>query len=125
MPCASGRAAREIYARYGRRADSDTMNQSSSRVLAESRLTIAGGLLRGTLRLLWHAVRLPVYVFLVILEPVVSFVLGALALLGVLTALFFKLYGVPHFPFALILGVSVGSGLMQVGYYALLRVFGR
>jgi len=57
-----------------------------------------------------------VYVFLVILEPVVSFVLGALALLGVLTALFFKFYGVPHFPLALMLGVSVGFGLMQVGY---------
>ena len=85
----------------------------------------SGDLLRGTLRLLWHTVRLPVYVFLVILEPVVSFVLGALALLGVLTALFFKFYGVPHFPFALMLGVSVGLGLMQVGYYALLRVFGR
>ncbi|MGB6603286.1 MAG: hypothetical protein WBE65_03210 [Steroidobacteraceae bacterium] len=40
------------------------------------------------------------YVFLVILEPVVRFILGALALLGVLTALFFKIYGVPHFPFA-------------------------
>lgn len=74
------------------------MNQSSSRVLADRRLTIAGGLLRGTLRLLWHAVRLPVYVFLVILEPVVRFILGALALLGVLTALFLKFYGVRTFP---------------------------
>jgi hypothetical protein len=100
------------------------MNQSSSRVLAERRLTIAGGLLRVTLRLLWHAVRLPVYMFLVILKPVVRFILGALALLGVLTALFFKLYGVPHFPFALMLGVSVGFGLMLAGYYALLRLFG-
>jgi hypothetical protein len=54
----------------------------------------AGDLLRGTLRLLWHTGRLPAYVFLVILEPVVRFVLGALALLGVLTALFFKFYGV-------------------------------
>jgi hypothetical protein len=101
------------------------MNQSSSRVLAEGRLAIAGGCLRGTLRLLWQAVRLPVYAFLVILEPVVRFVLGALALLGVLTALFFKLYGVPHFPFALMLGVSVGLALVLTGYYALLRVFGR
>ncbi len=84
-----------------------------------------GRFLRGTLRLLWHAVRLPVYIFLVTLEPVVSFILGALALLGVLTALFFKFYGVPHFPFALMLGVSVGFGLMQVGYYALIRLFGR
>jgi len=101
------------------------MNQSSSRALAESRLTIAGDLLRATLRLLWHAVRLPVFVFLAILEPIVSFVLGALALLGVLTALFSKFYGVPHFPFALMLGVSVGFGLIQVGYYALLRLLGR
>jgi hypothetical protein len=101
------------------------MNQSSSRALAESRLTIAGDLLRATLRLLWHAVRLPVFVFLAILEPIVSFILGALALLGVLTALFSKFYGVPHFPFALMLGVSLGFGLMQVGYYALLRLFGR
>jgi hypothetical protein len=85
----------------------------------------AGDLLRGTLRLVWHALRLPVFIFLAILEPVVSFVLGALALLGVLTALFFKLYGAPHFPFALMLGMSVGFGLMLVGYYALLRLFGK
>lgn len=85
----------------------------------------AGNLLCGTLSLLWHALRLPVYVLLVILEPVVCFILGALALLGVLTAVFLKVYGVPHFPFALMLGVSVGFGLMQVGYYALLRSFGR
>jgi hypothetical protein len=84
-----------------------------------------GRFLRGTLRLLWHALRLPVFVFLAILEPVVSFVLGALALLGVLMALFSKFYGVPHFPFVLTLGVSVGLGLMQVGYYALLRLFAR
>ena len=57
-----------------------------------------GRFLPGTLRLLWHVLRLPVFMFLAILEPVVSFVLGALALLGVLTALFFKFYGVPHFP---------------------------
>jgi hypothetical protein len=101
------------------------MNQSSSRVLVESRPTITGGLLPGTLRLLWHAVRLPVLMLLTILEPVVRFILGALALLGVLTALFFRFYGVPHFPLALMLGVSVGLGLMLVGYYALLRLFAR
>jgi hypothetical protein len=85
----------------------------------------AGDLLRGTVRLLWYALRLPVLMFLAILEPVVRFILGALALLGVLTALFFNFYGVPHFPFALMLGVSVGFGLMLAGYYALLRVLGR
>jgi hypothetical protein len=70
-------------------------------------------------------VRLPAYVLLVILEPVVRFVLGAFALLGVLAASFFRLYGVPHFPFALMLGASVGLGLVLVGYYALLRMLGR
>lgn len=85
----------------------------------------AGDLRRGTLRFLWHAVRLPVYVFLVILEPVVCFILGALALLGVITAVLLKVYGVPHFPFALMLGMSLGLGLMLTGYYALLDVFGR
>jgi len=84
-----------------------------------------GRFLGGALRLLWHVLRLPVFTFLAILEPVVSFVLGALALLGVLTALFFKFYGVPHFPFALMLGMSVGPGLIRVGYYALLRLFSR
>jgi hypothetical protein len=101
------------------------MSQPSSRVIPESRPTIAGGLLRDTLRLLWHAVRLPVLMLLTILEPVVRFILGALALLGVLTALFFGFYGVPHFPFALMLGVSVGCGLMLAGYHVLLRVLGR
>ena len=101
------------------------MSHLSQRALDESRLTIAGDLLRGTLRLLWHALRLPVLMFLAILEPVVRLILGTLALLGVLTALFFKFYGVPHFPFALMLGMSVGFGLMLVGYYALLRLFGR
>jgi len=100
------------------------MNDSSPRALAENRLPTAGDLLRGTHRFLWRALRLPVYVFLVILEPVVRFILGTLALLGVLTALFFKFYGVPHFPFVLMLGVSVGLGLILVGYYALLRLFG-
>ena len=68
---------------------------------------------------------MPVLVFLVILEPVVRFVLGALALLGVLAALFFEAYGLPHFPLVLMLGVSVGLGLMLAGYYALLRLFAR
>jgi hypothetical protein len=85
----------------------------------------ADDLLRGAVRLLWQTVRLPVYVFLAILEPVVRFVLGALTLLGVLTALFFKLYGVPRFPFTFMLGASAGLGLMLVGYYALLRLLSR
>jgi peptidoglycan/LPS O-acetylase OafA/YrhL len=101
------------------------MNESSPRVLSESRLPTAVEFIRGAAHLLWHALRLPVLVFLVILEPVVRVILGALALLGVLAALFFKAYGVPHFPFALMLGVSVGLGLMLAGYHAVLRLLDR
>jgi hypothetical protein len=61
---------------------------------------------------------------LVILEPVVSFVLGSLALLGVLTALFWKLVGPPHFPFFLVLGISLSFELALILYHALLRLLG-
>jgi hypothetical protein len=101
------------------------MSQPSPRVLSESRLITARDYIWGTTRLLWRVLRLPVLVFLVILEPVVRFLLGGLALLGALTALFFKFYGVPHFPFALMLGVSVGLGLMVAGYQALLDLLGK
>jgi len=53
---------------------------SSASVFAESKSTTAGGLLRFTLWLLWQAVRLPLFLLLAVLEPVVSFVLGAFAL---------------------------------------------
>lgn len=101
------------------------MNQSGPRVFSESRIPTAVDLIRSAAWLLWHALRLPLLVFLVILEPVVRFVLGALALLGVLVALFFKAYGVPHFPFVLMLSLSVGLGLMLAGYHAVLRLLDR
>ncbi|MGH8133336.1 MAG: hypothetical protein ACRETP_08930 [Steroidobacteraceae bacterium] len=80
---------------------------------------------RNALQLIWQALRLPVFVFLAILQPVVGFVLRTLALLGVLMAFFFKLYGAPHFPFWLMLGISVGCGMTLVGYNALMRMFAR
>jgi hypothetical protein len=56
------------------------------------------------------------------LEPVVRFVLCSLALLGVLTAFFWKLTGHPHFPFVFVLGASLGFGLTLAAYQALLRL---
>ena len=94
------------------------MNRSSPRVISQDGRPTAVEWIRGAGRLLWHVLRLPVLMFLVILEPVVRFLLGGLALLGVLVALFFKFYGVPHFPFALMLGVSVGLRLMLAGYHS-------
>lgn len=42
-----------------------------------------------------------------------------------LTAFFFKAYGVPHFPFWLTMAISLGLGLLLVVYDALLRLFSR
>jgi hypothetical protein len=81
--------------------------------------------LRAALCLAWHALRLPVFLFLAILEPVVRLVLGTLALLTVLTAFFFKAYGLPHFPFWPMIAASLGLGLLLMVYHALLRLFSR
>jgi len=73
-----------------------------------------------TLRILWHAVRLPVLMLLVILEPVVSLVLGGAALLGVLMTFFWKLVGPPTFPFWTMLTISLGFGFALLVYQALI-----
>lgn len=70
---------------------------------------------------MWHVVRLPVLMVLVALEPVVAFVLGALALLGLLTTAFFKLIDAPHFPMCTMLTISVGFGLALVVYEGTIR----
>jgi hypothetical protein len=66
-------------------------------------------------------IRLPLFLLLAILEPVVNLMLGSLALLGVLLALFRRLVGPPHFPFLLMLGISLGFGQALTCYHALLR----
>ena len=68
------------------------------------------------IRWLWHVVRLPIVMLLVILEPVVALVCGALALLGVLTTVFFKLIASPHFPTWTMLIISISFGLALVLY---------
>jgi hypothetical protein len=97
------------------------MNSPSPRTFIDSERTNAGDLISLALWLLWQCIRLPLSLLLAILEPVVSFVLGSLALLGVLTALFWKLVGPPHFPFLLMLGISLGFALAVTCYHALLR----
>jgi hypothetical protein len=80
---------------------------------------------RKGLRIVWRLVRLPAFTLLVILAPVVRFLLGSLALLGVLMALFWKLVGPPHFPFIPMLALSTGCGLALAGYDAVLRLLSR
>lgn len=74
------------------------------------------------LRWAWHIVRLPILMLLVILEPVVVFACGALALLGVLATIFFKVIDAPHFPTFTMLTLSVSFGLALVLYEAVIRV---
>jgi hypothetical protein len=75
---------------------------------------------------LWSVVRIPIFAVLVVLEPLVSFVLTGLALLGLLTTFLFKLTGAdPRFPFWGMLGASTGFAVALMGYHALIRLLSR
>jgi hypothetical protein len=100
------------------------MSSASFSAPMDERTPAAGGLVRCILWLLWQCIRVPALLLLLVLEPVVSFVLSSLALLGVLTAFFWKFVGPPHFPFFLVLGVSLGFEFALVLYHALLRLLG-
>lgn len=76
-------------------------------------------------KLIWTAVRLPVLLVLVILEPVMTALCGALALLGILTTIFFLLVGPPHFPWITMLAISLGFVLVLLPYYALIHLLSR
>jgi hypothetical protein len=82
-----------------------------------------GAVLVGLLWLLWQVVRIPTLAFLVILEPIVRVILAGAALLIVVMALFYRLIGMPHFPFWTMLSFGIGSALLLALYYALLRLF--
>jgi hypothetical protein len=101
------------------------MSIEDPRASVESVQTNAGDLFSLALWLLWQCIRLPLLVLLSILEPVVRFVLGSLALLGVLMAFFWKLAGPPHFPFLLMLGISLRFAFALACYDALLRLLRR
>ena len=73
-------------------------------------------------RILWHGIRLPALLFLVLLEPLVTFVLWGFALLGVLMTLFYRAIGMPHFPFWTMLAVSLLFALVSVLYQGLIRL---
>jgi|SRR6185437_4421640 len=82
------------------------------------------GVLAGLLWLIWQAVRLPVLALLMILEPIVSTLLVAAALLGTLTAFFWKLASHrADFPFFGVLALSVGSLFLLALYHAAIQLF--
>jgi hypothetical protein len=75
------------------------------------------------IRILWVVVRFPALALLAICEPLVSFGLTSLALLGVLVAAFYAcvlpFQAIPVFG---LLAGAVGMILLLVVYYALVRV---
>jgi hypothetical protein len=73
------------------------------------------------LRAAWAVIRLPVLTLLVILEPLVRFALSALALLLVLTALFFEFASSRPIPFWGMLGTAVGCVGLLALYQGLIR----
>ena len=84
---------------------------------------MALGVLAGVLWLTWQAIRVPVLALLMILEPIVSTVLVAAALLGTLTAFFWKLASDrPDFPFFGTLALSLGCFLLLTLYHGVIRL---
>lgn len=78
-----------------------------------------------SMRGLWRVAGLPVLLFLVILEPLVTFALAALALLGLLTTVFFYLVGPPGFPVWTMLALSLGFAILLLPYHALIRLLSK
>jgi hypothetical protein len=76
--------------------------------------------------LLWQAVRWPVLMLLIVLEPLIRIALCGFSLLGTLTAVMIR-YGAdrPAFPFWVTLGFSLSSVGGLVIYYAIIRALSR
>jgi hypothetical protein len=72
------------------------------------------------LRSFWYLIRLPLLLGLVVLEPVVAFMLGTLALLGLLTTGLFMALGAAHFPAGVMLTISLGFAVALVLYEGLI-----
>ncbi len=94
-----------------------TANYISHPDAMESRSRTVAGIL---LWCLWQTIRIPAYLFMSILAPVVRVVLRGVAFLGVLTALLWECVHPQHFPFAFMLGMSLGFGLLLYVYEWLL-----
>jgi hypothetical protein len=74
------------------------------------------------LKLAWRALCVPIYTVLVVLEPFVGFILSALTVFGVLTAIGVKL-ALPDAPFWTLMATALGFGALLVVYYLVMRLF--
>jgi hypothetical protein len=81
--------------------------------------------IRFTAHTLWTLVRFPVLAFLVVLEPVVQFALGALSLLFILMALFLEAVSTRPTPVLGMLATGIGCVALLALYHALIRILSR
>jgi hypothetical protein len=82
---------------------------------ARERIHVAG--------IVWSCIRGPIVAILVLLEPIVGFVLYALAISGLFTTLLFRFVDVgKHFPFWTMLFVSLSFALAHLAYHLVIRV---
>jgi hypothetical protein len=83
--------------------------------LVPERIDVAG--------IVWSCIRAPILAVLVLFEPIVGFVLYALAILGLLTTLLFRFVDVgAHFPFWTMLCLSLSFALAHLAYHLVIRV---
>jgi len=77
---------------------------------------------RGTGSVALKAIRLTVFAILAVFEPIIRVALSLLTLVGVSLAVFnrYVVYA-PHFPFWLIIGISMGCAVALAMYYKLMR----
>jgi hypothetical protein len=97
---------------------------STERVMQSEAAFQRGGAAQTVLRafaIAWRALCVPVHSVLALIEPVVSIVLGLLALLGVCMSFAFKFLR-PEFPFWTMLSVSLSFLVALMLYHAVLRV---
>jgi hypothetical protein len=88
---------------------------SDTKTAAPERLDLAG--------VVWSCIRAPILAVLVLFEPIVGFVLYALAILGLLTTLLFRFVGVgARFPFWTMLGISLSFALAHLAYHLVIQV---
>jgi hypothetical protein len=73
------------------------------------------------LAIIWRAVCAPVHALLALLEPIVSFVLGLLALLGICMSLVFEILR-PQFPFWTMMSISLSFLFTLGAYHLVLRL---
>jgi hypothetical protein len=114
----------EILRIPGHRPD-ELMTTASYKSHPEAMVTRSRSVAGIILWCLWQAIRIPAYLFLSILAPVVRAVLSGVALLGLLTTLLWECVHPQHFPFALMLGMSLCFGLLLYVYEWLLRSLSR